>query len=351
MMKNILLYGLVVATLIFLVREIINSTKNQVEVVKPDPDELMQPALPVGSPWGIKSIDTQVVSKYWTEVPVASIQEQIAMLKAMNATYVAVATPYDRAEELKQWVDEIHKQGLHVWFRAHWNEWEGDDKKAAIMTPREYLDKSREFILTHKEYFQEGDSFTVAVEPEQVGVGLGKRFADWNEYKNFVVDEVVEANRAFAAIGLKQKVYTNWISTNGWVAENIFDQELVDYMGMITIDHYPEQTTTIGARDDIETMVTNYSTYLDQLYAKFHKPILIGEWGYQIFQDVDDNYRAALIKSVFEMLKSKSYLVGVNYWVHMGNSARLIGDVGGKQLQLLEPGRVVKDMFASSLGQ
>ena len=125
--------------------------------------------------WRVRAVDTQVVSRHWMNVPRESIATQSAMLAHLGTNYVAIATPYDRVEDMRMWVEEIHKQNMSVWFRSHWNEWEGDDKAVPSLTADKYLDKTYEFITAHRELFKPGDAFTVSVEPEQVGVGLGKR--------------------------------------------------------------------------------------------------------------------------------------------------------------------------------
>lgn len=137
------------------------------------------------STWSVRSIDTQVISKHWPDVSYDAVREQVAMLKALGANYIAIGTPYDRDDDLKLWVDEIHLQGMHVWFRSHWAEWEGDDGRPATLSPEEYLSKTDSFIKNNPDLFLPGDAFTVAVEAEQVGVGLGKRFLTWDEYRNF----------------------------------------------------------------------------------------------------------------------------------------------------------------------
>src|SRR5258708_615410 len=159
-----------------------------------------------------------------------------------------------------------------------------------------------------------GDCFTMAVEPEQVGIGLGLRFLNWDAYRKFLLDQVSIANIAFKEIGLKGKIYTNWISVNGWVVENQFTFPLVKNLGLITIDHYVDQSKTIGDYSDAKTTVQQTISDLDGFHAKWNVPILVGEWGYQIFQNVPDNLQANVINKMFEAFKSRNYIVGVNYW-------------------------------------
>lgn len=280
-------------------------------------------------PWVVRSVDTQVVSRHWENVSRESIREQLVLIKETGANYVAIGTPYDRLEDLKMWVEEAHAMGLNVWFRSYWNEWLGREGAAATMKPNEYLDKTYAFIINNPELFQEGDSFTVCMEAEEAGVGLGKRFLNYEEYKNFLIGEIVTANNAFEAIGMKGKIYTNWLSVNGWIVDNIFDEELVKKIGLITVDHYVLQTSTIGETDDSAALVNQTIEDLDRFHEKFDVPILLGEWGYQIFQPVSDVMQANVINQMFIKLKNLDYLVGINYWTHMGNTASIFGDEFG----------------------
>jgi hypothetical protein len=323
----------------------------QAEIVNPEQAQridLSQPVLPETFPWPVKSIDTQVVSKHWIDVPKESIREQVRLLKELNVNYIAIATHYDRVDEMQMWADEIHAQGLNVWFRSHWEGWEGDNNKPAIMTPDEYLRKTKDFVIAHPSLFREGDAFTVAVEPENVGVGLGRRFISWDEYKEFLLKQVIVAKEAFAEIDMDNKVHTNWLSVNGWVAMNVLDQELVDQLGLIVVDHYSVQSNTIGTLDDPAKIVRDMNNDLDEIYQKWKKPILLGEWGYQIYQEIDEDTQATVIKGVLEMLATKPYLIGVNYWTHMGNHARIIGDEQGSNLQYRKAAAVIKEVYSGN---
>jgi hypothetical protein len=200
------------------------------------------------------------------------------------------------------------------------------------MKPDEYLDKTYTFIINNPDLFSEGDSFTVCMEAEEGGVGLGKRFLNWDEYKNFLLKEIYTANNAFNKIGMNGKVYTNWLSVNGWIVENIFDEAMVNKIGLITVDHYVNQTETIGKMDNSDDIVDQTVKDLNSYYEKYKVPILLGEWGYQIFQPVSDVNQANVINKMFMRLRTLNYLVGVNYWTHMGNSASIFGDEYGSNL-------------------
>lgn len=324
----------------------LKQTKTSFPVIEAK-EEYSQPELPIsnGETWRIRSIDTQVISKHWEDVSPESINQQVLMLKALGVNYIAIGTPYDRPEEMRMWVEAIHREGIHVWFRSHWLEWEGDDGKPATMTSEEYLRRTSAFIRANPDLFKEGDSFTVAVEPEQVGVGLGKRFLDWNEYRNFLLLQISTANAAFEQIGLERKIYTNWISVNGWVVENEFNQELVNKMGLITVDHFVHQSQTLGKINDGEAVVENTEKDLDRFHEKWGVPIMLGEWGYQIFQEVPEDVQAEVVSKMFARLKDKDYLIGINYWVHMGHNSKIINDTYGDELTYRKAAGVIKTYF------
>jgi hypothetical protein len=102
----------------------------------------------------IKSVDTQIISKHWGKVGKSNIQTQVKLIKDLGANYVAVSTPYDNPELLKEWASEIHKAGMSVWFRSHWLNWEGDENHPSDMTIKGYLDKTSSFIKSNPVLFQ-----------------------------------------------------------------------------------------------------------------------------------------------------------------------------------------------------
>jgi hypothetical protein len=302
------------------------------------------PKAPSGT-WSIRSIDTQVISKHWQDVTPKSIEQQVSMLKELGVNYIAIGTPYDRPEEIRMWADEIHKQGLNVWFRSHWLEWEGDDGRPATMSSDEYLRKTAAFIRANPELFKEGDSFTIAVEPEQVGVGLGKRFLDWDAYRRFVLLQVTTANHAFKDIGMENKIHTNWISVNGWIVDNQFDKNLVEKLGLITVDHFVGQSQTRGDLSDGDDTIKLTEEDLDRFHNKWEVPILLGEWGYQIYQETPEDLQADVVNNMLTELQNKDYLVGLNYWVHMGHNSKIINDEFGDDLSFRQAAGVLQSHF------
>jgi len=300
-------------------------------------------ALAASSDWKIKSIDTQIISKCWNNVPQDSIDKQIQMLKHLGVNTIAIGTPYERPAEMEKWTNSIHNAGLKVWFRSHWLNWEGDEGQPKNMSTSEYLSKTKQFILDHPSFFKAGDSFTMNVEAENAGLGEGKPFSDWDAYRKFLRDQIDLSNEAFSQIGVNN-IATNWLSMNGWIIENALDQATVDKMGMITADHYPPQGSGSNLIS-INEMADNMSKDLDRFYAKWNKPIMIGEWGYHLDTDVSDEQQRAATEAIYNVLASKSYIYGVNYWDHMGNNTRIINDQGGTPTSYRPAANVIKSFY------
>ena len=345
LLKTINLYLLIFVVFLLSVFDIFRSDKKYSAVTLSE-NAFLEPALPSGRlPWSVRSIDTQVISKHWPKVTRDSVREQVGLLKDLGVNYIAVDTPYDRLEDLRVWAEEIHRLGINVWFRSHWTGWEGDEGAPNIMSPEEYLEETGKFIVNNPNLFLEGDAFTMAVEAEQVGVGIGRKFLTWDEYRDFLLAEIAVANDAFSEIGLGGKIHTNWLSLNGWVAMNRLTQNLVEKLELIVVDHFVGQSQTFGELEDIDTLVGKTVNDLDEIYTKWKKPILLGEWGYQIYQKVSEERQAEVVNKLFLKLSTKSYLVGVNYWVHMGNSAAIIDDEFGTNLKFRKAADVIRSFY------
>jgi hypothetical protein len=164
---------------------------------------------------------------------------------------------------------------------------------------------------------------------------------DWYSYNKFVIDQIDVADMAFSDIGLEGKIHTNWISMNGWVVDNGLEKDTVEKMGVITVDHYPNQKILLPPT----TAAENLGADLDRMYSKWGKPIILGEWGYNIEQEVSDTDQLEVISKTLEILSAKGYLIGLNYWSHMGNSSRLISDKEGSNLSLRPAAYSLKDFF------
>ncbi|MFA7253160.1 MAG: hypothetical protein WC107_01235 [Patescibacteria group bacterium] len=300
-----------------------------------------------GANWQVKSVDTQIISKCWNNVPQNSIDQQVQMLKGLGVNYIAIGTPYDRPEEMEKWTTSIHDAGLNVWFRSHWLNWEGDEGQPKNMTPDQYVIKTKQFIIDHPSFFKSGDSFTMSVEAENAGVNPGA-FADWNAYNRFLVQEIDESNAAFNQIGLGGQIKTNWLSMNGWIIENALTQATVDKMGLITPDHYSPQGDPSNPTP-VAKLASDMSGDLDRFYAKWQKPIMIGEWGYHIGGEVSNDLQKQATEAVYYVFASKSYIMGVSYWDHMGNQTRIINDNSGTPTTMRPAADVIKSYYSGSI--
>jgi len=273
----------------------------------------------------IRSIDTQIVSKHWKGTGRYSIRRQVSMIKNLGATYVAISTPYNRPEEIRLWSDEIHRAGLRVWYRSHWLEWEGDEGYIANLSQADYLTKTSQFIITNKDIFKEGDAFTVCVEPEQMYTARSKKM-DWEELNKFIVDQADVADEAFAKIGHKDEIYTNWISVNGYIGLSGLTERTVKRLGLITLDHYPKADQGLLRTE----MADRWLQEIDRVHEKWQVPILLGEFGYNVEKEVTSAEQKRAVDLMLEKARTRPYIIGINYWVHMGNSSRIINDILGQ---------------------
>jgi|GEM_PF-1031087 len=300
------------------------------------PSDTVSAKVPETQPtnWTAKSIDSQVMSKYWQITDANQIRSLVRADKLLGAKQIAVSTNFDYYDALKVWADVIHSEGLNIWFRGHWNDWDSWEKEEIKngISGDEYIARTKQFIISHPELFRAGDVFTMCVESENAawwsGIDNGP-FRGWVDWNNFTRRQVTEANDAFARIGLGGKVTTNWINMNGWVAWNALEQSTADTLGQITLDHIIDWT------DDIDT----YSNALfsgktfadggrfygyDEYYAKWNKPMMAGEWGYSTYnQDIDPQQQKSLAQRIFDEFSKRSWFVGLNYWIDVGHASRL----------------------------
>ncbi|HOX41419.1 MAG TPA: hypothetical protein PK263_04445 [bacterium] len=287
------------------------------------------PDQPPSNTWSAKSIDSQVASRYWGLSDPNQIRALVQADKSLGAKQIAVGINYDNYDLLKLWADIIHLEGLNVWYRGTWNDWATWQTQGFGISNQEYLNRTKQFIINHPELFKEGDAFTMAAESENAamltGINSGP-FNGWNDWLTFTRNQVVYANDAFSQIGLGGKVKTNWINMNGWVAWNILDQNTVNTLGQLTLDHIIDWT------DDINTYRTslfqgnpgNGFIGYDQYRSKFNVPVMAGEWGYSTFnQYVDPAHQKAMAEAILTEFKARSWITGINYWVDAGHASRL----------------------------
>ena len=112
--------------------------------------------------WKFQSIDTMKSSRDLAREKLndssydIEIEKQVSEIAATGATHIAIATPYDDEfyPILKRWVSAARSHNLNIWFRGNWSGWEGWFEYPKINRD-EHIEKTREFILKHKEIFED----------------------------------------------------------------------------------------------------------------------------------------------------------------------------------------------------
>jgi len=311
---------------------------------QPVADNYTQPTLPsTNYGWKINSIDYQVVTKSdgWNQDQTKRLNEFEAGKTLCGANYVALAVPYDNLTKYTNYVTDARTKGLKIWHRSHWNRWQGDNSASADMTAQEYLDDTYDFIVNNPTLFADYDCFTMCIESNNAdGVNTTDPFRttgsfDFTKYNQFLKDQVRYANAAFVAIG--KNVQTNLLSlslsltdlagqnldaTSG-NSSGLDNADVVAYLdGILTIDHYLSDAYRYTSSP---TYWSKFSSDLDKLHTAFPDcQIMIGEWGYHTTTAVSDAERAAMYAQIIEVLRSKSYIYGVNFWNHMGQTSSSI---------------------------
>lgn len=203
-----------------------------------------------------------------------------------------------------------------------------------------YLDKTYDFIVDNPTLFANGDIFTACVECNnadnsnnftfRTGGVTGGAF-NFTLYNRFLRDQVTYANAGFVAIG--KSVRTNLLSfslsllnLNGQTLDSgddgasggLTDANMVSYMdSIVTIDHYNSSTYRSTA-----TYSTAYNSDLDKIQTAFPScQIMIGEWGYHTTTATQDGEQYGMYDTITSnVLRQKSYILGVNYWNHLGQT-------------------------------
>ncbi|HVT01501.1 MAG TPA: carboxypeptidase-like regulatory domain-containing protein [Patescibacteria group bacterium] len=274
--------------------------------------------------WTVQSVDTMKYSRDLSREKLDDpsfddvIDKQVSQIAATGATHVAIATPYD--EEfypiLKRWVVAARAHHLKVWFRGNWSGWEEWFNYPKI-TRAEHIKKTEEFILKHKDIFEDGDVFTACPECENGGPGDPRMNGDVDGFRQFMIDEYKVTKTSFAKIN--KNVISNYDSMNGDVARLVMDKSTTQAMdGIVAVDHYVETPDKLVGD-------------LEQISQNSGGRIVLGEFGAPIPDingDMTEDEQAAWIKSALSKLVDSPVVVGVNYWTNMGSSTSIWNDNG-----------------------
>ncbi|HLD11532.1 MAG TPA: hypothetical protein VJB91_01355, partial [Patescibacteria group bacterium] len=290
----------------------------------PEPSPTQQPQPVSQKTWDIQSVDAM---KYTKDV-ICSPKDEVWIGKwvdkavEIGATHVAVSTPYDNpkcgnaVEYTKTWIRVIRSKGLHVFHRQMPLQFEGiyDNPKSPGTN---FITQVSNYIKANKENYQEGDIFTPVPEPQNGGIA-GVSYCAQNtcifnnasSFNKWLRDITVSSRDAFASIGLKDKVKVGYYGFDGYIAwghnnpdwqgKGFLENDTVNLIGHIAVDHYPEAVGTSMGPD------------LEELEKRFPGiPIIIGEWGTIGWGDTEQQVRNSMGGA------KKSSVVGFNYW-HLG---------------------------------
>jgi hypothetical protein len=257
----------------------------------------------------------------------AQIANDVNLVATLNVNYITVDVFYDYPDYMQSWINAVRATGKHIWFRAHWNQWENNNGTTGIMTPSTYNTNTQNFILAHPSFFQSGDIFDPDDEPEEGKYWKATYGTNWTtsppapntatrEYNSYIRDSMDLADAAFAQIGVSG-VITNIHSLTYFNASTrgVLEAATVAKMGNVTIDTYPDADTT-----DPTTAANLRLNELKTVYSLWHVPIIYGEMGYSNDIQVDDATQEAVLKAEFDAISTIPYLQGLNYWVGAGGA-------------------------------
>lgn len=302
------------------------------------------PSLPVPPPsqlWHYQCIDTMKVSRdsareFLSKPEYATnfIAKEVAEIKSLGATCIAIATPYDEefVPLLAKWVAASRQHGLNIWFRGNFSGWEGWFNYPKLKNGAEHSAKLSEFITKHADLFQDGDILSPAPEAENGILGNPWRTeASKQQLRDFVWQSSDACQKGIAAIN--KKVHCGWFSANGDVARDIYNHDLLQKAGAVTvIDHYVSSSQRMGSD-------------LNKYASKHGLPIMVGEFGAPI-PDINGNMneaqQAQFIGELFRQFYThKSTVIGVNYWVLRGGSTSILNDDGSER----QVANIIRDYF------
>lgn len=290
--------------------------------------------------WRVRSIDTMKTSRDMARAELAnpsfdaSIEHEISLIKGLGANYVAIDTPYDDEflPYLKRWVRIARKHDLKIWYRGNFSRYEGWFGNPKNMSPDELLVETKQFIMGHKELFEDGDIFDPCPECENAGHWPQPgRDADYN---SFVKKKHKALQESFEAIN--KKVIYNWNSIIGGRAKEVLTQSTFDYLdNVVAIDHYVSDPSS-------------YREYVEYFH-KHRTNTVISEFGAPIpttHGPFTPQQQAEFIKHTLDILYSKkANISGVNYWVlSLGTTALYNPDYSPRPVA-----QVVKDYYSPAI--
>lgn len=271
------------------------------------------------------SVDTMKSSRDTERRPLSDAQiNQIVQASAsLGNEYITVDTHWEYAWYTQRWVNAIRLVHKKVWFRMMPNQWENNNGTTGILSPAIYEEQLTSFILNHPSLFQSQDIFDADPEPENGKYWKATYGNTWTRnapniathaYNAFIRDTTTLATQSFNHLGI-YGIYTTIRSTNAFFPTHprIFEAQTVQLLGVITIDSYPDQSTT----DPVKATNARINELI-KIEHIWHVPIVLGEIGYSNRINVDNNTQHRVLSQEFEALRKLSFVQGANYWVGIG---------------------------------
>jgi hypothetical protein len=330
-------------------------------------------AYATGTTWSFRSIDNMHAARDYPCWPqsTAFMTSVATAERTAHANYASVPTPYDAASNYRyctppdpigyeqQWVQALRAQGLHVWFRQTWFNWEGSykaPKLTATTSPAiplgtaanvlngtdttSYLAKTYRFILAHPGLYANGDIMTPESEPQNGGIaaswgqcGSGLcQFSGWPRLNQWLRDSMTVDSAAFRHLGLQVTV-GYWglpCSNNRWNGVNNIEASTIQQMGVFVTDCYFHDVPTLVSR-------------LQLIHSTYSTNVIVGEWG-DIWDDGVQPTTANEISSAMTAVQGLPYVTGFNYWQGWGSGTGE-GLINPTSLKLNASGLVVQRRF------
>jgi hypothetical protein len=290
------------------------------------------------SGWQYRAIDTMAAShdKECYQLTQSQIGALIATDASAAVTDVPISSPFDDpsayvsctpvAGYMDKFVAAARAHGLNIWIRSHWLSWQGGygvPKLTPTTSPAmqlgtatavlagtdttSYLAKTFRWILSRPAgFWQSGDIFTPASEPENAGIlpycTAPCMFSSYTQFNQWLRDSMTVATAAFTRLGVS--VHVGWW---GLTCDNRkIDASTIAQMGPYVTDCYFKDPTTLVSK-------------LTALHSYYGVPVVLGEWG-DIWDGGAEPATAIEVNTVLTALRPLSFLVGVNYFRDWGGN-------------------------------
>lgn len=264
-----------------------------------------------------------------SDITQAQVNNHVSASASLNANYLTIAGFMDYPTALQKWVTAIRANGLKVWWRVSWDNWQGAHDAPVNMSPATYISETVDFITENPTMFADGDLFDFSIEPASATTHWNTTYgSDWSygggedaiagraAYNTYIQDGIDDVTAAFLSIG-KSGVISSIVSDVTNVVISVYTQTTINKLSAICIDYHPE-----GANEDIEYNVRLHRNELQRIKTTWpDKDIIYGEISYCNDHEVTDIVQAYMLGHYFNRIFRDSSIIGVNYWQGCGDNA------------------------------